>query len=36
MRVFLEHNEKNPNRLGGMGSGNDDTGKATAESHEAR
>ena len=36
MRAFREHNKKDPNRSGGMGSGNDDTGKATADSHEAR
>jgi tetratricopeptide (TPR) repeat protein len=36
MRVFLEHSKKNPNPLGGMSNGNDDPGKATAESPEAR
>jgi Flp pilus assembly protein TadD len=36
MRVFLEHSKKNPNPLGGVNSGNDDTGKATAESPEAK
>jgi tetratricopeptide (TPR) repeat protein len=36
MRVFLDHSKKNPSPLGGMSNGNDDTGKATAESHDAR
>jgi tetratricopeptide (TPR) repeat protein len=36
MRGFLEHNKKDPNRSGGIDSGHDDTGKATADSHEAR
>jgi tetratricopeptide (TPR) repeat protein len=36
MKVFLAHSKKNPNLVGGMSSGNDDTGKATAESHEAK
>ncbi len=36
MRVFLEHSKKNPNPLGGVNSGHDDTGKATAESPEAK
>jgi tetratricopeptide (TPR) repeat protein len=35
MRVFLEHNKKTPNRLGGRGSGNDETRKTT-EDHEER
>jgi len=36
MRVFLEHSKNNPDRLGGVSNGNDDTGKATAASDEAR
>jgi tetratricopeptide (TPR) repeat protein len=36
MRVFLEHSKKNPNPLEGVNSGNDDTGKAAAESPEAK
>jgi tetratricopeptide (TPR) repeat protein len=36
MNIFLEHSKKSPNQVGGVSSGHDDTGKATAESHEAR
>ena len=36
MNIFLEHSKKNPNQVGGMNSGNDDTRKATAESHDTR
>jgi len=35
MKIFLEHSKKNSNRIGGS-SGNDDTEKATAETHDAR
>jgi hypothetical protein len=36
MRVFLEYNKKHSSGLGGMTGGNDDTEKATAESHDTR